>query len=906
MNRNKIIAALMAVIMVLSMLPAMVFAEGGTVLDGKLKIKGQIVVGNELSADYGKVIPEGITDDDVSFSWSRLIAEGQEPVLLSAERTYKVTEEDLGHKLVLTVTGLAERGFSGSLKVTSSYGAVATADEAAAAETSLTASEQPAEEIPVENDQPDENRDGNGQQEEIPEELPEENLPDVPDQESTDGELYIEDIPEGDISAEEIPDYDNNTEPDTDDTLFDENNVQEESFPVSPDGYDAEPVADYTYDAVAIAESAAEDGTAAVDFGTIIEGTEDEVQEKYVTIKNTGTGTLNFGGISPEHFEVGDVNAPLESGEEVSLYIKPRSGVPAGVYTNDEIVYKTDEGVSVKILANLTVEQAPADTEFGFSEDDELIPDPDNGEDLIPIPEGPSDTPEEEHKTITAGDGVNSYSFGTVEEGYEQPVAAGITLQNNGDVDVTLELPVSGLGEDESAFIIQGYTDITDNVLPAGGTTIFSIQPKAGLAAGIYTETLYIYEANADNGEALMTFDVSFTVNEKTEEPDPAVTLTPRDGTLDFGAVKEGYAEAPAAQEITITNAGNVTITLEQPTAANFDLGVLSSTVLEPGESAVMAVRPKIGLTESAYTENIEIKNDAELALGITAMISVSAPELSPTATPTPVPVHKVISVQNPQNIAGVSNAAEKSAKGLGLPSAVVITTNRGDMKAVVSWDVKNCKYDPKATDSQSFPVSGQVILPDGVQNPDGVSLSVSVNVSVNAYSPKLANASNNMITGISSDKSYDTLSRISFTAVGAGMDNSRPRRGDTRYLPLYWKVINTNRWNGAPYSAAFGMAQKGQYTLSVVFDQQTYDGSSWANTGKQDTKSVVFNVVAAKATEVPGQTLTPAAQKTDANQKKAVRTGDNTQILPYILVLAVAIVAAGGAGVVIYRRKKK
>ena len=57
-------------------------------------------------------------------------------------------------------------------------------------------------------------------------------------------------------------------------------------------------------------------------------------------------------------------------------------------------------------------------------------------------------------------------------------------------------------------------------------------------------------------------------------------------------------------------------------------------------------------------------------------------------------------------------------------------------------------------------------------------------------------------------------------------------------------------------------------------------------NTGTQDTKQVNFTVNAA-----PNQTLTPAADKTDANQKNAVKTGDNTPILPFVIILIVAIV---------------
>ena len=69
--------------------------------------------------------------------------------------------------------------------------------------------------------------------------------------------------------------------------------------------------------------------------------------------------------------------------------------------------------------------------------------------------------------------------------------------------------------------------------------------------------------------------------------------------------------------------------------------------------------------------------------------------------------------------------------------------------------------------------------------------------------------------------------------------------------------------------------------------------------TGTQDTKQVSFNVSTS-----PNQTLTPAADRTDANKKNAVKTGDNTPIVPFVIILVVAIVLI--AGILVYRNKKK
>ena len=88
MKPKKILSVLMAMLMALSLLPSLVFASEAQAvkLDGKLKIKGTASVGSVLRAEYKKVIPEGITDEDVTFQWSRKT--GDELTEVGKEKTY--------------------------------------------------------------------------------------------------------------------------------------------------------------------------------------------------------------------------------------------------------------------------------------------------------------------------------------------------------------------------------------------------------------------------------------------------------------------------------------------------------------------------------------------------------------------------------------------------------------------------------------------------------------------------------------------------------------------------------------------------------------------------------------------------------------------------------------------------
>ena len=311
----------------------------------------------------------------------------------------------------------------------------------------------------------------------------------------------------------------------------------------------------------------------------------------------------------------------------------------------------------------------------------------------------------------------------------------------------------------------------------------------------------------------------------------------------------------------------------------------MSASELNPDETATFSVAPVLGLAAGSYSQTISIKADqiSEITIPVTFTVNEAAVKLTAVGKPADI---------------SVANGVEKSVEGLQLPSAVKITTSKGEMDASVTWDVNGCAYNQNSTEAQKFSVNGTVALPEGITNPDNLNLIVSVNVSV-SRGPIVSDASKNTITGISSDGSYTTETKITFTAIGAGTDIENPIKGDVRYLPLNWEVLEARSWDKAPYSATFRMGKSGNYTLTVTYNQQKFDGSNWVNTGTQDTKKVNFTVAAS-----PNQTLTPAADKSDANKKNAVKTGDNTPILPFVIILVVAVVLI--AGILVYRNKKK
>ena len=878
MNRRRFLAIIMSVFMILSLLPVSVFAETTAVtLDGQLKIQGTVAAGTTLKADMQGIKNEGITEDSVSYQWFRKTSDdekkeqqGEKPELksLSKEKTYTITKDDIDSKIVLTITGLEDKGFSGSLTAVTATVTEAADPKAAETEQNTEASEEEQNQDAAEDDSSEETQ-----------EIPEATNDDEAGSESVDG------IPAATDDSEEAPEQtDENSDEELEQSEYQEelqpadesegaeDNGQEseeagsssvEGIPEAKedgtynnteDNTEAESPSD-TDEASYQAEAEVGDGSSDVlTFGTVVSGQEDE-QGQYVTIKNTGTETLNFIAMSPEHFAVQDITEPLEAGQSVQVWIVPRAGTQPGSY-EDTIVYQTEEGAEASFKAEMTVTDEDPDTP------------------VAEPTEVPQDTPEPTQipavSRVSADTGAAD--FGSVVEGYaEAPQAQTVTLTNEGDADAVLSEIYSDQGEIR-------YFDValsSQNISANGGTATFTVRPKNGLSAGTYTEAFTVNDTTSGQGIV-----ITATVTVNTASHSFGISTD----TLDFASAKKGYSGV-SAQQITVTNNGNVAETLTQPSAKYFTITASTGLTIQPGESAAFTVAPKDGLDVNNYQENITIASAATETV-FKAYFQVLKGTVS------------VTKIQNPSEISGIANGTAKDAQKLKLPSAVVIETTGGNAKAKVSWDVKNCSYNVSDTAAQSFTVKGAVTLPDGVDNNNNIDLLAYVKVNVEAYTPKTVSADDNKITGIEVNGVYTTQSKISFTAVGAGMDNNSPKKGDIRYVPLNWTVINTNAWSKAPYTACFGLSKSGDYTLKVVFQQQQYSGENWKNTESQDTKQVAFSISKAKVT-APGTNLTPSA-----NQKKSVKTNDPTVIIPFVIIL---IIAAGAVcGVIYYKKKKK
>lgn len=808
MRKERILAIIMSVLMALSMLPITVFAAETTALNGKLKIQGIAAEGKTLSADFKNVDTEGLTEDDVTYLWSRKTFDdeaaenaGETPQLkeLGKEKTYTVTKEDIGSKIVLTITGKEEKGYSGTLTVTSDE--VVDAESGAALETAAEAQTEDASEETGEDQTTDEentndhqdNADSTEDTEAAGAETVDEIPPATSDDQQTEGQVTEEqpqeEQPEQTGEAQEVP---------TEDTLVKDDQMEDNQLTQADDSAEGEDKA----------------------------------------------GTETVDGIPPA---TSDDTYPAEDGNNGTTE-DPSNEEPSNKDSSNE--EPSNENPSQVTADQITIGENDSLTpEFSFVQD------------------------------YTAEDATAAQKT--------------VTFTNkSSDTAVNLSVTASGDANQAATAVWAGQTDAQTNTVTVnpGASVTLTITPVTGLDANAnpYQQT---FTVNNVNDPVAMMEIATITATVTVQGISHDLTPNPNE-TLDFATAKNGYS-AVDAKTITYTNNGNIPETVIMPVSqsGNYEITTEDSLTLAPnGEGRItFSVRPKAGLAVGSYTETIKVATES--GFEATTPISVAFQVIKDTAT--------ITKIQQPSAVSGLPNGTKKSASSLNLPSAVVIETTAGNMKAAVSWNVKGSSYRQSATDEQNFTVSGTITLPDGVDNDNNLNLATSIDVNVKAYSPKIASAENNTITGIEYNGVYTTQSKISFTAVGAGMDNTSPRKGDTRYEPKSWTVLNnTLGWDAAPYTASFGLAKSGDYTLKVNFEQQKYDGNSWQPTNTTDTRQVSFSITKANVT-APGANLTPAISKTGA-----VKTGDSTQILPFICILIIAAGAIGG--VVFYKKKNK
>lgn len=120
-------------------------------------------------------------------------------------------------------------------------------------------------------------------------------------------------------------------------------------------------------------------------------------------------------------------------------------------------------------------------------------------------------------------------------------------------------------------------------------------------------------------------------------------------------------------------------------------------------------------------------------------------------------------------------------------------------------------------------------------------------------------------IGGVEDGKTYDAGTSFKADVSAAGLDNTSPSIGDTRYRPLRWNWGGNENgyFKDGIYSTEFRITDAGNYKLNVVFGLETFTEKGWISEGREETSSVSFKIAAKeftiKATSTAGGKLSPS-----------------------------------------------
>ena len=155
-----------------------------------------------------------------------------------------------------------------------------------------------------------------------------------------------------------------------------------------------------------------------------------------------------------------------------------------------------------------------------------------------------------------------------------------------------------------------------------------------------------------------------------------------------------------------------------------------------------------------------------------------------------------------------------------------------------------------------------------------------------------IGNPNDNAIQNLSEGATYDINTRLTFTAYGAASENSKPIANDVRYIPSTWSIQGTSGTWLDNFSGAFSISKTGTYTVTVTFQKQVYGDGTWQNTDIADSRTVTFSIGG------------NSSDGSDDAVRINPQTGDQTPILPFVIILAAAAVVI--IVILIIRRKKQ
>jgi len=207
---------------------------------------------------------------------------------------------------------------------------------------------------------------------------------------------------------------------------------------------------------------------------------------------------------------------------------------------------------------------------------------------------------------------TQQHIFAPAIAGYGPRAPLSVTITNTGN-QPTGELTATLSGANPEGFRLS-HTSIPSFELLR--TSIFTVEPNVGLAAGTYNATVTV---TGDN-DMSQSFNVNFTVI-----PAPwSVALSPE---YIFDTVIVDYA-TQTPLNVTITNdgsqpTGELTIALSGTDASSFELSRTSVPSLASAGTTDFTVRPNTGLTIGTYTTTVTVTGENNISASLDVNFTV-------------------------------------------------------------------------------------------------------------------------------------------------------------------------------------------------------------------------------------------------------------------------------------------
>lgn len=217
----------------------------------------------------------------------------------------------------------------------------------------------------------------------------------------------------------------------------------------------------------------------------------------------------------------------------------------------------------------------------------------------------------QEDITINQGESLTIRDGASLNTGNNKVTVNGGTLNGEDKITGTVKytpsittasLPEGKVNEEYATSLsANGSEPITWNVTDGNLPTGLNLSTN-GKITGIPTAPGdYVFTVTASNDAGSVSKELTIHV----KDVDPIYSIQ-NSGDINFADAIEGYT--PEVKTIMITNDGNQPITLNQPVSSeSFEVGTLSKTELNVGETAEFTVQPKNGLLAGSYDEDIKI-----------------------------------------------------------------------------------------------------------------------------------------------------------------------------------------------------------------------------------------------------------------------------------------------------------